>query len=284
MFGPLLEVEMSKKCTPLWRAGHVEVKSVKNWRVRGKLRCWNSAHTVWREANFKIKMYKTPQCRTAFGSWDVEKVRAIVAQSTFRSQHVQSTTCSRHFWTSKRRFVWQAPGILHLAKSEQNVRVLWHFQKRWEAWDICRGSAWQDGFRVAGAVQETCSSGMLGGQGADFLRGCILEHQIFRFAEIILHDRCSTSYDLASLFRCRRNILETWTGKKTIRIGTRLSALQSTFYFWRKSRRITSFLMLSTSKSEEVSQNCFVLDVATVSQNSFVFQLADREIDGQKDG
>ena len=30
---------------------------------------------------------------------------------------------------------------------------------------------WKDEFRVAGAVQETCSSEMLGGQGADFLRG-----------------------------------------------------------------------------------------------------------------
>ena len=29
----------------------------------------------------------------------------------------------------------------------------------------------QDAFSVAGAVQETCSSEMLGGQGADFLRG-----------------------------------------------------------------------------------------------------------------
>ena len=28
----------------------------------------------------------------------------------------------------------------------------------------------KDGFRVAGAVQKTCSSEMLGGQGADFLR------------------------------------------------------------------------------------------------------------------
>ena len=37
--GPLLEVEMSKKCTPLWR-----------------------------EAHFQVKMYKTPQCRTTFGS------------------------------------------------------------------------------------------------------------------------------------------------------------------------------------------------------------------------
>ena len=38
-FGPLLEVEMSKKCTPLWR-----------------------------EAHFQVKMYKTHQLRTTFGS------------------------------------------------------------------------------------------------------------------------------------------------------------------------------------------------------------------------
>ena len=30
---------------------------------------------------------------------------------------------------------------------------------------------WQDLFRVAGAVQETCSSEMFGGPGAHFLRG-----------------------------------------------------------------------------------------------------------------
>ena len=30
---------------------------------------------------------------------------------------------------------------------------------------------WKDAFRVAGAVQETCSPEMLGGQGADFLKG-----------------------------------------------------------------------------------------------------------------
>ena len=30
MLGPLLEVEMSKKCTPLWCEAHFEVKSVKN--------------------------------------------------------------------------------------------------------------------------------------------------------------------------------------------------------------------------------------------------------------
>ena len=55
--GPLLEVAMAKKCTPLWR-----------------------------EAHFQVKMYKTHQCRTTFGSCDVEKVHAAVARSTFPSQ------------------------------------------------------------------------------------------------------------------------------------------------------------------------------------------------------
>ena len=55
--GPLFEVAMSKKCTPLWR-----------------------------EAHFQVKMYKTHQLRTTFGSCDVEKVHAVVARSTFPSQ------------------------------------------------------------------------------------------------------------------------------------------------------------------------------------------------------
>ena len=63
-FGPLLEVAMSKKCTPLWR-----------------------------EAHFQVKMYKT--------------------------HHVRTT-----FWRFKCRFEWQAQGIVHLVKSEQNVKVL----------------------------------------------------------------------------------------------------------------------------------------------------------------
>ena len=32
--GPLLEVKISKKCTPLWREAHVQVKSVKTRGVR----------------------------------------------------------------------------------------------------------------------------------------------------------------------------------------------------------------------------------------------------------
>ena len=109
-------------------------------------------------------------------------------------------------------------------------------------------------------------------------RGCILEHQIFSFGKMILSDRCSTSYDLASLCRGRRSTLDRWSGKIGKRIGrgrqlcTQLSifegSLAELFRFWccqlrklRKSCRIVSFLMLSSSKIEEVSQNCFVFDV-----------------------
>ena len=97
--GALLQVEMSKKCTPFWR-----------------------------EAHFEVNMYKTHHGRTTFGSWDVEKVHAVVARSTFRSQNVKNTRGSDHFWRFRCRFAWQAQGIVHLVKSEQNVRILQHFQ------------------------------------------------------------------------------------------------------------------------------------------------------------
>ena len=62
--------------------------------------------------------------RTTFGSCDVEKVHAVVARSTFRSQIVKSTRGSDHFWTFRCAFAWQAQGIVDLVKSEQNVMVL----------------------------------------------------------------------------------------------------------------------------------------------------------------
>ena len=53
---------MSKKCTPLWR-----------------------------EAHFEVKMYKTLHVRATVGGSDVEKVHAVVARSTFPSENVQKT-------------------------------------------------------------------------------------------------------------------------------------------------------------------------------------------------
>ena len=87
--GPLLAVEMSKKCTPLWR-----------------------------EAHFQVKMYKTPQCRTTFGSWDVEKAHAVVARRTFGSQNVKNAMGSDHFWKFRSRKSARRCGAKHILKSK----------------------------------------------------------------------------------------------------------------------------------------------------------------------
>ena len=112
-------------------------------------------------------------------------------------------------------------------------------------------------------------------------RSCILEHEIFRFAKMILRDRRSTSYDLASLFRGRPSTLDRWSGKIAKHIGTRPSALHSTFHFWRKSCRIASFLMLPTWKLRKSRWIASFLTLSSskieeASQNSFAFKLADR--------
>ena len=88
-FGPLLEVEMLKKCTPLWR-----------------------------EAHFEVKMYKAHHARTTFGSCDVKKVHAVVARSTFRSQNVQNTPFSDHFWKLRCRKSTRRCGAKHISKSK----------------------------------------------------------------------------------------------------------------------------------------------------------------------
>ena len=169
MFAPLLEVRMLKKCTPLWREAHFEVKMYKTPHVRATFggsdvekvhavvarstfwRCTKHTRfgpllevemskkrtTLWREAHFEVKMYKAPNVRATFGGSDVEKVHAVVARSTFRSQNVQNTTCSRHFWKFG---CWKSArrcGAKHILKSKCTKRHMfaplfkfgcWHFE------------------------------------------------------------------------------------------------------------------------------------------------------------
>ena len=63
MFGPLLEVAVSKKCAQLWRESH-----------------------------FEVKMYKAPQLRTTFRSCDVEK-----NEHSCGANHISKSKCtSKH--------------------------------------------------------------------------------------------------------------------------------------------------------------------------------------------
>ena len=99
-----------------------------------------------------------------------EKLHTVVARNTFRSQNVQKTPASDHFWTFRARFAWQAQGIVHLVESEQNVKVFVAFPKMMAGVGHLK-RIFKDAFSVAGARQETSSSELLGGEGADFLRG-----------------------------------------------------------------------------------------------------------------
>ena len=237
---------MSKKCTPLWP-----------------------------EAHFEVKMCKTRQVRTTFGSWDVEKVHAVVARSTFRSQNVQNTTCSDHSWKLRCRNSARRCGAKQSMRStfrSQNVktpsaRTLFDVQISFcvagtRDYAPCQTLAKPEGFvaspktmagvghlkrickeafSVAGAVQETCSSELLGGAGDGFLRGCILEHQIFRLAEMILCDRRNTP-GITFSWQAQYFRQVEWKNRKTHWYEAVSSALNFPFL-------------------KEVSQNCFVFDI-----------------------
>ena len=53
---------------------------------------------LWRKAHFEVKMYKTRQLRSIFGSYDVAKLHAAVAKSTCGSENVKKQTIRDHFW------------------------------------------------------------------------------------------------------------------------------------------------------------------------------------------
>ena len=89
-------------------------------RVRSQLARWEMKNCtpLWREAHFQVKMCKTPQLRTTFGSCDVEKVHAVVARSTFPSQNVQNTSAPDHFWKLRCRKSARRCGAKHISKSK----------------------------------------------------------------------------------------------------------------------------------------------------------------------
>ena len=89
-------------------------------RVRSQLAtgAMKNCTPLWREAHFQVKMYKTPGVRTTFGTWDVEKVHAVVARSTFPSQNVQNTSASDHFWELRCPKSARRCGAKHISKSK----------------------------------------------------------------------------------------------------------------------------------------------------------------------
>ena len=127
-----------KSCTPLWREAHFEVKMHKTHHGRTtfgscdvekvhavvarstfpsqnvqntplsdhfwKLRCRKSARRCGAKQFSKSKCTKHTRFGPLLEVQMSKKCTPFVARSTFPSQNVQNTTCSRHFWRFRCRF------------------------------------------------------------------------------------------------------------------------------------------------------------------------------------
>ena len=109
-----------KNCTPLWHEAHFEVKMYKTHQLRTTFGSCDveKVHAVVARSTFPSQNVQNTPARTTFGSCDVEKVHAVVARSTFPSQNVQNTPFSDHFWKFRCRKSARRCGAKHISKSK----------------------------------------------------------------------------------------------------------------------------------------------------------------------
>ena len=193
-FRALWEVEMFKKCTPLWRQAHFRSQNVQStprsdrfW----KLRCRKSARRCG--AKHQVKSARNWRVRSTFGCSDVVPRGRRKGLCTTLSKASKTWGFSSIFQNDGRRGTFEEDLQRCIFRGRRSTRDMF-------IRDIRRLGRWFP-------------------EG-----GCILQHQIFSFGKMILCDRCSTSYALASHCRGSRNTSETWIGKIATCIGTRPSS------------------------------------------------------------
>ena len=147
-----------------WQKAHFQLERYKTHHSRSTFGSWHvqELHAAVAQSAFWSQHVQNTSAPERF--WKLrsdKKVHALVAPSTCRSQNAKN-----HFWnfrcgesipgfgakhihkskvlnlTIPDHFLKLGCGFagamdLHLAKSEQNVRVPWHLQKRWQARDVC---------------------------------------------------------------------------------------------------------------------------------------------------
>ena len=232
-----------KNCTPLWREAHFEVKMYKTHQVRTT---FGSCDVEKVHAAVVRSTFGRHHARTTFGSWDVEKVHALVARSTFPNQILKTPHVRTTFGRRKGLcMIVHCEGFCSMSKNDGRRGTFEEDLQRC----IFRGRrSTRDMF-----IRDVTRSGRWFPE-----RGCILEHQLFSFGKIFLRvvwpgitfswqAQCFGRVEWKNLFEGRlAELLRFWC--------CQLRKL-------RKSRRIAVFLTLSSSIVEEVSQNCFVYDV-----------------------
>ena len=154
-----LEVEMSKKCTPSWHEAHLERTKHTNGRQLVEVEMSKNCTHMWRKAHFQVKMCKTHQLQTLLwreARCQVKMPKAPHARTTFEGSDVVLRGRRKGLCTWPKKWA-ECEAFAAFPKTMAGVGRLQ---------GICK-----DAFRVAGAIQETCSSEIVAVQGSDFLRG-----------------------------------------------------------------------------------------------------------------
>ena len=109
--GRLFEVAMLRKCTLLWREAHFEVKSGKTPGVRTTFGRWDveKVHAVVAWSTFSVNMFKLPHVRATFGRVDChsmsKKCAPLWQEAHLEVESVKKQEGLSHFWCVRCRFV-----------------------------------------------------------------------------------------------------------------------------------------------------------------------------------
>ena len=84
---------MSKKCTPLWREAHFQVKCTKHtsFGLLLAVEMLKKCTPLWHEAHFQAKMYKTHHVRTTFWRFGCRK-----SARRCGAKHISKSKCTKH--------------------------------------------------------------------------------------------------------------------------------------------------------------------------------------------
>ena len=241
-----LEVEMLRKCTPLLREAHVQ-----------------------------LKMHKALPRRSTFWSWAVEKVHTIVARSACQVKMLKAP----HVWTTFGRSGVVSQGRRNGFCTLSKVSKTWRFRRSFN--NVGRSGTFEADLRrcISRGRRSTRDTGVRDIRRSRCWvpeRGCFWSIgssgllRWFCVTGAALYDLASLSSWQAPYFRQMR-----WKHRKTHwhKLCAQLSifkgSLEELLCFWycqqlstsKKMKKSVSLFTLSSSIIEEVARSCFILDV-----------------------
>ena len=221
-------------------------------------------------------------------------LHTVVARSTFRSQNAQNTPCSDHFWKLRCRKSARRCGAKHISKwtctkramleplfgveMSKKCALFWreaHVEViSWEGLHFGASDlqvCWDD---FAWQVQHFVWPGITFSWHAQSFRQVESNNRKTHWYEAVV----SSALNFPFLKDVSKNCwvfdvvnYEKWGSPAELFRFRRCQVQKS-----RKSRRIAPFLMLSSSKTEEVSQNSFVFKLAVKHKNRQTERKIDR--------